>query len=118
MAVSTHPSPTDLLTFRPEPGYPTRVRRRSTMQQGKALALLGHAIEYLVDSRLDDRLDRSAGAAEAIHLLMARSRAVFEECERVTPWQSRVSEAVASRLSWLPVKHSGTARRTDRKHLD
>ena len=28
------------------------IRRRPTMQQGRALEILGHAIEYLIDSRM------------------------------------------------------------------
>jgi hypothetical protein len=68
-----------------------RVRRRANQEQGRALETLGHAIEYLMDSRLyaaeatDPRSD-----AEAVNLLMGLSRAVFAECAEVTTLWAKV----------------------------
>jgi hypothetical protein len=53
---------------------------RSRYQTGRALESLGHAVEYLVDSRLflvDEPATRAD--SEALHLLMRLSREVFEE---------------------------------------
>jgi hypothetical protein len=72
-------------------------RRRSSPQQGRALEALGHAIEYLVDARLND-LNDSPGDAAAIHLLMVCSRAVFAECEVIRPLHQRIQQALNRRL--------------------
>jgi hypothetical protein len=75
--------------FAPKPKRPVAPQRRgSSPQQGRALELLGHAIEYLVDSRLYDQWETPADAA-AVHLLMGCSRAVFSECEVLQPWHQR-----------------------------
>jgi hypothetical protein len=71
--------------------------RRPSPTQGRALAILNHAIEYLVDSRLDATWDTPADAA-AVHTLMACSRAVFMECEVILSWQQRVQRAAFQRL--------------------
>jgi hypothetical protein len=76
---------------------PTPIRRRTTPQQGRALEVLGHAIEYLVDSRLFDQWESPADAA-AVHLLMERSRAVFDDCAEILPWHQRVQQAMVKRL--------------------
>ncbi len=61
------------------------------MQQGRALEMLGHAVEYLVDSRMfgDEAGFRSEG--EAVQILMRMSRAVFAECPEVVPLRERVA---------------------------
>jgi hypothetical protein len=64
------------------------VRRRGSLQQGRALESLGHAVEYLVDSRmfLIDQTNPKADQ-EALGILMRLSREVFMECpEVVTLW--------------------------------
>src|ERR1700677_2678264 len=60
----------------------SRVRRRCpTMIQGRALETLGHAIEYLVDSRMHrDRGVSCPADSEAEQILMRLSREVFAEC--------------------------------------
>ena len=76
------------------------VRRRGTAAQGQALEVLGHAVEYLIDSRMwgfgsgDPSDDR-----EATQILMRKSREVFAECqevrslrERLTTWVRRSSQ--------------------------
>ncbi|ADW69235.1 hypothetical protein [Granulicella tundricola] len=63
-----------------------RTMRRGNMEQGRALEMLGHAVEYLVDSRLfgvDERTVKSN--QEAVQILMRLSRAVFSECPEVVP---------------------------------
>ncbi|MGI4758017.1 MAG: hypothetical protein ACRYGF_14340 [Janthinobacterium lividum] len=76
---------------------PSPSRRRTSPEQGRALETLGHAIEYLVDSRLFDQWE-SPSDAEAVHLLMACSRSVFADCEEVCPWHQRVQRALLKRL--------------------
>jgi hypothetical protein len=60
------------------------VRRRGNSEQGRALEILGHAVEYLVDSRLF-LVDQTQAKAEqdAVQILMRMSRAVFLECPEV-----------------------------------
>lgn len=72
-------------------------RKRSTPQQGQALEILGHAIEYLVDSRLFDQWESPSDAA-AVHLLMGCSRAVYADCEEMHPWHQRIQRALLKRL--------------------
>ncbi len=76
---------------------PTPIRRRTSPQQGRALEVLGHAIEYLVDSRLFDQWETPADAA-AVHLLMERSRTVFNDCAELVPWHQRVQQALTRKL--------------------
>ena len=99
---SAHALPLPLSPFRqfgePEPDpRPTPSRRRNSPQQGQALETLGHAIEYLVDSRLFEQWESPADA-EAVHLPMACSRSVFADCEEVSPWHQRVQRALLKRL--------------------
>lgn len=76
---------------------PTEPRRPSPTQ-GRALEILNHAIEYLVDSRLDETWDTPADAV-AVHTLMACSRAVFMDCEVMLSWQQRLQRAAIRRLT-------------------
>ena len=72
------------------------VRRRGTLEQGFALETLGHAVEYLIDSRLFTPSDAHAQSdQEAIQLLMRMSRAVFAECPEVVPLGRRFSLRVS-----------------------
>ena len=81
-----------------QPGSrPAPIRRRTTQQQGRAVEILGHAIDYLVDSRLFDQWE-TPGDAAAVHLLMERSRAVFADCAEIVPWPQRVQQALVKRL--------------------
>ncbi len=69
------------------------VRRRGSLEQGRALETLGHAVEYLVDSGLflrDERNQRDEH--EAIQILMRMSRAVFAECPEVVPVRRRLGK--------------------------
>jgi hypothetical protein len=62
------------------------IRRRPTRSQGQALESLGHAIEYLVDSRMHrDRGLSSSADGEAEQIIMRLNREVFAECAEVAP---------------------------------
>ena len=78
---------------------PACVRRRASYEQGRALETLGHAVEYLVDSRLRfDDPQAAAGERDAIELLIRLNRAVFSECPEVVPVGRRVRQWFAARL--------------------
>ena len=84
------------ITATPElpPLLPSRTpRRRPTPQQGRALEILGHAIEYLVDSRLTEG-GSSAAENRAVRILMACSRSVFEDSMVIVPVHQRVHDWV------------------------
>lgn len=71
---------------------PAPVRRRPTHEQGRGLEVLGHAIEYLVDSELNAGPDtRSAPTPEATQMLMRLSREVFADCREVVPFWQNIS---------------------------
>lgn len=71
------------------------IRRRPTQTQGKALEKLGHAVEYLVDSRMALIHEPSTRAdAEALDILMRLSRSVFADCEEIVPIGRRLKEWV------------------------
>ena len=74
--------------------------RRGTLEQGRALEALGHAIEYLVDSRLfllDGGTLRSDD--EAVQIMMRLSRAVFAECPEVISLRRRLHMWVVDRFA-------------------
>ncbi|WP_047487336.1 hypothetical protein [Terriglobus sp. TAA 43] len=84
-----------------QPQRSSSPQRKPTLSQGRALETLGHAIEYLVDSRLYETWDSPADA-EAVHTLMACSRAVFADCEEVMGWQHRLQRTLMRRLHSAP----------------
>jgi len=62
------------------------LRRRPTMQQGRTLETLGHAIEYLVDSHVYlNPVATSKDDVDASQILMRLSREVFAECREIVP---------------------------------
>ena len=73
------------------PAKRAAIRRRPSPEQGTALETLGHAIEYLVDSRLSV-IDEPATLAdtEAVEILMRLSRSVFAECSEVVPLRRKL----------------------------
>ncbi len=75
------------------------LRRRTSIQQGQGLEVLGHAIEYLIDSRMF-MIDQppSRGDSEAIHLLMLQSRQIFSECVEAVPPAERLRLWISSQL--------------------
>ena len=60
-------------------------RRRITPQAGRALEILGHAVEYLTDEFVHEGKSLSADNAQiqAIQLLMAFNRQVYFECPEI-----------------------------------
>ena len=81
---------------------PTGVlRRRPSMQQGRALEVIGHGIEYLVDSRLfiTSGLDERA-EQEALQIMMLASRAVFADCTEVVPLRQQLDRWLHKCMPW------------------
>jgi hypothetical protein len=75
------------------------VRRRPTMQQGMALERLGHAIEYLVDSRMFlVNEPQNVTETNAVRILSRASREVFATCAVIVPLQHRIKMWAAGRL--------------------
>jgi len=66
-------------------------RRRITPQAGRALSILGHAIEYLTDEFLQTGLAYSPNdpQMQAVQLLMALNRQIYSECPEVPTFGER-----------------------------
>lgn len=75
----------------------TIVRRRPSPQQGRALEKLGHAIEYLVDSR-PPCFELTMAEKEALSLLKQASCRLFDECPEVLRPLDRLCRWVAGTL--------------------
>lgn len=88
------------ITATPPPLRPLRtqpVRRQPTPAQGRGLSTLGHAIEYLIDSRIvEGGTDRNDN--EAVRILMGCSRTLFEECALRKPLPERLGRWIAERI--------------------
>jgi hypothetical protein len=78
---SSFPIPAPAITASTERVQPNR-RRIITPQAGRALEILGHAIEYLTDEFVHEGGALSANNAqlEAVQLLMAFNRQIYFEC--------------------------------------
>lgn len=72
----------------------SEVRRRPGKTQGKALEILAHALEYLVDSGYDQGNLGSPEAQEAVQLIAQKSRAVFAECPEIVSWSQRFTRSL------------------------
>ncbi len=82
------------------------VRRRANLVQGRSLETLGHAVEYLVDSRMFVVEPSTAKAErEAVQILMRLSRMVFADCDEVVS----VWEKMARLLDNPQRRRRGTA---------
>src|ERR1700686_1551289 len=94
----TRPRPDDLNLVRTG-STGLGVRRRASVQQGRALEILGPSVEYLVDSRMFMIDQPSTRAdAEAVQILMRLSREVFSDCSEVAPPARRLRLWINSRL--------------------
>lgn len=63
---------------------PVGQRTGNRARQGRGLVSLGHAVEYLVDSRLFDlEAQNVRDEQEAVQILKRMSRAIFAECVEV-----------------------------------
>ncbi len=78
------------------------VRRRGSLEQGRALETLGHAVEYLADSQVFlSAEETSRSNRDAMQILMRCSRAVFLECPEVIPVKRRVGSWLTEGVSRL-----------------
>jgi hypothetical protein len=82
---------------------PTRdtkvIRRRAGMREGVALEVLGHAIEYLIDSRMFlVNEPHTPAEADAVQILSRCSREVFVACPAVVSIGQRIRMWTAERL--------------------
>lgn len=70
---------------------PTSRRRRITPQAGRALEILGHAIEYLADEFVEHggNLSVNDGQVQAMQLLMSLNRAIYFECPEIPTFGER-----------------------------
>lgn len=68
------------------------IRRLITPEAGRALEILGHAIDYLTDEYINEAMNLSANdpKVEAIQLLMALNRQIYYECPVVPTFTERV----------------------------
>jgi hypothetical protein len=81
------------------------VRRRLSQQGGRALEILGHAIEYLADEYAADLMDKRAmGNAdpriEAIQVLKALNRAVYFSGTEIQPAFQRIRRWFLGSRMW------------------
>lgn len=99
-SLSSHSEVSEIKPFlvQPASAAPARrgaIRRRPTREQGRALEMLAHAIEYLADSDLHGGTrEYSRDVAHATAILMTRSRAVFAECREVVTIRRAAREAL------------------------
>lgn len=83
------------------------VRRRLDRQNGQALEQIGHAIEYLIDSRaLFTGSVPGEAVDEAIEILSRASRAVFSECPEIVPRRRKLSLWLRYHLSTTHAERS------------
>jgi hypothetical protein len=69
----------------------SRRRRYITPEAGRALEILGHAIEYLTDEFMNQgrTFDAKEEQLEAVLMLMALNRQVYHECPEVPTFGER-----------------------------
>jgi hypothetical protein len=92
MATTTSTGLPILVSARAVPRVQTRSgRRRITPQAGRALEILGHAIEYLTDEfvQQDGMVSSKNERLEAVQMLMALNRQVYYECPEVLSFGER-----------------------------
>lgn len=78
------------------------VRRRLSPMDGRALEILGHAIEYLADeyalsAAQMGTLSSADPQVEAIQMLMALNRQVYYACPEIEPLFRRIARRLAPR---------------------
>lgn len=78
---------------------PTGRRRRITPQAGRALEILGHAIEYLADEFVYHgcELEDSRAHTEAMRILIEANRRIYFNCPEVPTFGERCT-AILNRL--------------------
>jgi len=92
-------SPTVLISSRPARVYVedsavagARVRRRIDPQAGRALEILGHAIDYLTDEYIlhGGQFRAHDPEFEAVQVLIAANRAIYFECPVIPSLSQRL----------------------------
>ena len=80
-------------------GVTSKRRRRISPEAGRALEILGHAIEYLADEYIHSARTFSANDPEvqAIQLLMALNRQIYFECPIVPTLTERLRTFLSGR---------------------
>ncbi len=78
------------------PGLALAARRRISPMNGRALEILGHAIEYLTDEYALSAiqvgmLDTRDPRIEAIQMLMALNRQIYYTCPEIEPALRRIA---------------------------
>jgi len=68
------------------------LRRCRTREQGVALITVGHAIEYLVDSRLIKQQNTTGAEREALAILLNANLSVYNDGTEITPLMDRLRE--------------------------
>ena len=96
MAASTtagYPVPVSSVAARAIPGSINR-RRSINPRSGRALEILGHAIEYLTDEFVYEGGTFSADNSQlqAVQLLMAINRQIYFDCPEVPPFGKRLHD--------------------------
>jgi hypothetical protein len=71
------------------PTGPT-LRRCRTREQGIALMTVGHAIEYLFQSRLIEQSTTTGAEREALAILLNANLSVYNEGAEVVPFKTRL----------------------------
>jgi hypothetical protein len=69
--------------------HPPR-RRRIDFESGRALEVLGHAIEYLADEFVHDGASPNDCRLHAIQILMAANREIYCSCPETTSLLERI----------------------------
>ena len=88
-------------------------KRRVSHQAGRALEILGHAIEYLTDEFVHQGGSLSAqnGQLAAIQLLMARNRAVYFSCPEIPGFGDQCRAFLRAHFHWPIFAGSGSSKR-------
>jgi hypothetical protein len=68
----------------------TILRRCRTREQGSALMTVGHAIEYLLHSRLIKQENATGAEREALAILLHANLSVYNEGAEIVPLASRL----------------------------
>ena len=94
------PVPVSISTAGESPSRSKR-RRRITPEAGRALEILGHAIEYLTDELVQagGPLSLDDGRMQAIQLLMAINREVYYTCPEVLSFSERCRSLLGLRTA-------------------
>jgi hypothetical protein len=76
-------------------------RRRIDRSAGRALEVLGHAIEYLTDEFILEggTLNSNDAKLEAVQMLMALNRQIYFECPEVPTFGERVLSLLGMRAA-------------------